>query len=117
MDVDEDIAPTAYKWEQGIQASWDAVKEDEEGRILAPSDKERSYRAKRHQFTQSIRRGLIRFLVLALDCADSAQERDFRPTRLEVCRQSCRQFITQFFDQNPISQLALAVTKDRIAEK
>ncbi|RYH18861.1 VWA domain-containing protein, partial [archaeon] len=117
MDGEEDIAPISYKWEQGIQASWETVREDEEGRILAPSDKERSYRAKRHRFTQSIRRGLIRFLVLALDCADSAQERDFRPTRLEVCRQSCKQFIAQYFDQNPISQLSLVITKDRIAEK
>jgi transcription initiation factor TFIIH subunit 2 len=116
--IDEDGLHVAYKWEQGIQASWESVQEDAEGRIVAQAtDRERSWRAKRQRITQSIRRGLIRFMVVALDCSGSAEEKDYRPSRLEVCKQALQRFIRDYFDQNPISQLSVAVARDRVAEK
>ena len=47
----------------------------------------------------------------------SARENDFRPSRLEVTKTCLEQFIVDYFDQNPISQLSLALTRDRGAEK
>lgn len=117
MEVEDDQT-TSYKWEQGVQASWDSVQEDAQGRIIAQvSERERSLHAKRSRLTQSIRRGLIRFLVIAIDASLSSMEKDYRPSRIEVCRKALRQFVPQFFDQNPISQISLAVTRDRVAEK
>lgn len=116
--ADDDGIQVAYKWEQGIQASWESVQEDAEGRIIAHStDREKSYRAKRKRLTQSIRRGLVRFMVVAVDSSSSALANDYRPSRLEASKQAVCKFIQEFFDQNPISQLATAIARDRIAER
>lgn len=113
----EDEDKRVYRWEQ-MDQTWDSVQEDEHGNIVeVSSERQRSHKAKSNRITLSIRRGLIRYLVVALDCSQSATERDFRPTRLEVCKGGLQKFIGEFFDQNPISQLSLIMTKDRIAEK
>jgi len=109
---------TSYRWEKNINATWENVQEDESGRIIAINqEKERSHHAKRQRLTQSVRRGLIRYLVVGIDCSQAAAEKDYRPSRLEACKQQLMQFIKEFYDQNPISQLAIGVTRDRIAEK
>lgn len=107
-----------YRWEQGVNATWESVQEDEQGRLVAiGNDRDRLTRARQQRISQSIRRGIIRFLVVALDCSTSAMERDYRPTRLEACKGALSHFVTEFYDQNPISQLALLATRDRTAEK
>jgi len=100
--------------------TWDTVQEDSEGKIVTStfsSDRERSHRAKQQRLTQSIRRGLIRYMVVLVDGSISSQEKDFRPSRFEVSKSAIEKFITEFYDQNPISQLSVAVTRDRVAEK
>lgn len=44
-------------------------------------------------------------------------ERDLRPSRVELTLTYAEQFVYEFFDQNPISQLGIIVTRDGIAEK
>lgn len=39
-----------------------------------------------------------------------------RPSRLETVKSSVRQFILDFFDQNPISSMGLTVTRNGLAE-
>ncbi len=120
LEEENAAASNLYSWEKGINASWEAVKEDEEGNIIPLSsnaERDRIHLLKKARITQSIRRGLIRFLVVAVDLSQSAGEKDYRPSRLEVCKQQLQQFFVQFYDQNPISQLSLMVTRDRLAEK
>lgn len=108
-----------YRWEQKTLASWQTVIEDEHGNITAvAADKDRSYRSKRQRITTSIRRGLIRYLVVGLDWSDSALlEKDFRPCRLEASINSVKEFLRDYFDQNPISLLSIVYTRDRGAGK
>ena len=49
-------------------------------------------------------------MYIGIDSSISAVEKDFnfRPTRLQVIKQSLQQFIRNYFDQNPISQICLA---------
>eukprot|EP01041_Mallomonas_annulata_P002555 gene2555-4988_t len=118
--LDDEDGNSSYRWEQGMARSWDTVQEDAEGRIVTStlsSERERSYRAKQHRVTQSIRRGLIRYLVVVLDCSSSSLEKDIRPSRFESSKRAAERFINEFYDQNPISQLSIAITRDRIAEK
>ena len=115
---DDDEGGVSYSWEQSMKRTWDSVRVDAEGNIVTSNpDKERSRRAKLQRMTQSVRRGLIRYMILFLDCSASSRENDFRPSRLEVMKSSLEQFIVDYFDQNPISQLSLALTRDRGAEK
>lgn len=44
-------------------------------------------------------------------------EKDLRPSRVELTLTYAQQFVIEFFDQNPISQLGIIVTRDGIAEK
>ncbi len=120
MDLEEDS--TVYRWERGanVQNTLEAVKEDEQGNIITTShdaDRERSQKAKALRLTQSVRRGIIRFVVLALDTSLAAKETDYFPTRLTNCKDVILDFIKEFYDQNPISQLSFAITSDRIATK
>lgn len=117
-EEDDEDAAASYRWEQGAGDNWEHVKEDAEGNIIAISnDRERSNRAKQQRVSQSIRRGLIRYLVIAIDCSASAAEKDLRPCRLEATKTCVKLFIREYFDQNPISQLSLCITRDRIAER
>ena len=118
MHEDDDMG-TSYRWEAGITHTWDSVKEDEHGNIvtISISDRERLKRARKHKVSQSIRRGLIRYLVVLLDCSSASLEKDYRPSRFDVMKSATEKFISEFYDQNPISQLGIAVTRDRVAEK
>lgn len=118
-DADMDIDAAAYRWEQNKATTWSSVIEDEEGKIIAVnnSDRDRAYRAKKQRITASVRRGIIRYMVLAIDCSEQSYEKDFRPSRIEQSVVSSKAFIREYFDQNPISNLGLIYTRDRAAEK
>jgi len=117
--LEDDDAGTSYRWEAGVTHTWDSVREDEHGNIVTTSlsDRERSKRAKKSRVAQSIRRGLIRYLVVLLDCSSASLEKDYRPSRFDVMKSATEKFIMEFYDQNPISQLGIAVTRDRVAER
>jgi len=90
MDMDGDagtLEAQQYRWEQGAGESWEQVREDAQGNIISlTADRARSNRAKQQRVTQSIRRGLIRYLVVCLDCSSSSAEKDYRPCRLETAK-------------------------------
>jgi len=52
-----------------------------------------------------------------LDCSESMNQRDMRPSRMEVVAQVVKTFIDNFFDQNPISQLAIIELRDSAANR
>jgi transcription initiation factor TFIIH subunit 2 len=106
-----------FRWEQQT-SSINGIQEDDEGNIIATTtDRNRSLRAKKQRITQSVRRGLIRYLVVAVDSSDSSGEKDFKPCRLEAVKINLKKFISEYFDQNPISQLSLTITRDRGSER
>ena len=123
MEKEEEDGRT-YKWEYIPQHSWETVQENEHGHLdpISPNleyerDRKRAKKSREERVTSSIRRGLIRYMVVAVDTSLSACENDFRPSRLHAAKFALTQFISDFYDQNPISQLAIAVTRDRTAEK
>ena len=119
--MDDDAAPLAqYEWEKSVKQTWDTVQEDESGNLVTSrtvSDRDRSNRSKLNRVTQSVRRGLIRYLCVALDASASASETDYRPNRLVVMRENVKKFVTDYFDENPISQLSLLLMHNRVAER
>jgi transcription initiation factor TFIIH subunit 2 len=116
--MEEGESGVSYAWESSMKRTWEFVKEDAEGNIVTVNiDKERSKRAKSLRLSASVRRGLIRYLVLFLDCSSSSRENDFKPSRFDTVKRVSEQFILNYFDQNPISQLSVALTIDRTAEK
>jgi transcription initiation factor TFIIH subunit 2 len=47
----------------------------------------------------------------------AASAQDLRPNRLACILGLCRSFVREFFDQNPLSQLGIAVMRNGLVEK
>ncbi|SCZ95219.1 BZ3500_MvSof-1268-A1-R1_Chr11-2g03363 [Microbotryum saponariae] len=120
-------------WEGEFEHTWDNVQEDERGTlegavsgallgtknrsaeealIIRGKDLNRILRD-----TASIQRGIIRHVYLVIDLSAAMLEREFKSSWLDLALQYAREFISEFFDQNPISQMAVLVTRDGAAER
>ncbi|KAF2097384.1 Ssl1-domain-containing protein, partial [Rhizodiscina lignyota] len=66
------------------------------------------------QDTQPFQRGIIRHLLLILDLSSAMFEKDFRPNRFLATLAYATQYIREFFEQNPISQLSVLGMHDGI---
>eukprot|EP00897_Mesotaenium_endlicherianum_P002059 jgi/Mesen1/1881/ME000143S00930 len=127
VDEDGDLeAEEAMKdleaWERryGDDRSWEALQEDESG-LLRPLDVTAQQREKRQRHldapAERIRRGMIRYMCLVVDLSRAAAEMDFRPNRAGVVAACVEAFVREFFDQNPLSHLALFVARDGVARQ
>lgn len=134
---DDDAGKGGYSWEEEYKRSWDVLQEDEEGRLssvvaqLQQQRKRRRYvggdwRHKDYGIdtlnrllkdTAVIQRGIIRHMFLVIDLSEAMNEKDLRPSRVELTVTYAKQFVIEYFDQNPISQLGIIITRDGIAEK
>ena len=65
----------------------------------------------------NIRRGVIRYLYLCIDMSQHSVATDLRPSRLALISAISRQFIREFFDQNPLSHLGLLMMRDKLVEQ
>ncbi len=105
-----------YSWEDEYHRSWDAVKEDEQGSLagvimdLVESRKKRIMRN-----STPFQRGIIRTFILIIDMSISMQEKDLRPNRYALTIQYAIEFVTDFFDQNPISQMGILAMRNGVA--
>jgi transcription initiation factor TFIIH subunit 2 len=100
-----------------VTRTWDQLQEGEDGTLtgavfdLLESDKRRRLT----KDTTPLQRGIIRHVVLILDMSIAMTEKDLRPTRYLLTLTYLNQFINEFFEQNPISQLGIVGMHDGIA--
>ncbi|KAI1656160.1 TFIIH basal transcription factor complex, subunit SSL1 [Daldinia decipiens] len=103
-------------WED-IQRSWDTVVEDADGTLTGAIEgrAEAEKRARLLKDTTPLQRGIIRHLVLVLDMSFAMLEKDLLPSRYELAMAYASQFVREYFEQNPISQLAILGMRDGVA--
>lgn len=65
----------------------------------------------------AIRRAIIRHLVLVLDLSSAMLDRDMRPTRFDLMLQYTREFVTEWFDQNPLGQIGVVGMRGGLGER
>lgn len=65
--------------------------------------------------TTPLQRGIIRHLILIVDLSAAMTEKDLRPTRYLLTIRYCQDFVTEFFEQNPISQIGIIGMRDGLA--
>ncbi|KAK9723377.1 hypothetical protein K7432_001986 [Basidiobolus ranarum] len=117
-DDDANNNNLGYAWEEEYKRSWDVVQEDEQGSLRSVvANLQQQKRRRLLRDTSTIRRGIIRHLYLILDMSADMMEKDYRPHRLGLTVNYVEAFILEYFDQNPISQIGLIITRDGIAEK
>ncbi|KAI5841856.1 Ssl1-like-domain-containing protein [Morchella snyderi] len=101
-------------WED-IKRSWDNVVEGADGSINVTGLLEAGKRKRLLKDTTPLQRGIIRHVMLILDLSIAMAEKDFRPTRyLLAIRYAC-DYVREYFEQNPISQLAVLGMRDGLA--
>ncbi|KAI3327655.1 TFIIH basal transcription factor complex, subunit SSL1 [Xylariaceae sp. AK1471] len=103
-------------WED-LQRSWDAVVEGADGSLAGTIEglAEAQKRARLLKDTTPLQRGIIRHLVLVLDMSFAMLQKDLLPTRHQLTMAYALEFVREYFEQNPISQLAIIGMRDGIA--
>lgn len=104
-----------HTWEAEYKRSWDVLQEDANGnlqKLVGPTKRRRVVRD-----TTAVRRGMIRHLFLIIDLSSAMVDLDLRPSRLLCTLSLCVTFISEYFDQNPLSQIGIIITRDGVAEK
>lgn len=103
-------------WEE-LQRSWDVVVESADGSIHSAVEglREAGKRKRLLRDTTPLQRGIIRHLILILDLSFAMVEKDLRPTRYLLTIRYATEFVTEYFEQNPISQLGIIGMRDGIA--
>ncbi|QLG70573.1 hypothetical protein HG535_0A05140 [Zygotorulaspora mrakii] len=107
-----------YAWEDEIKRSWDLVKVDDDGdmSLLAASIIESRKKRTAQKNITPYQRGIIRTMVLVLDCSEAMLEKDMRPNRHVMMVQYAIDFVHEFFDQNPISQIGIVSMRNGLAQ-
>ena len=100
-----------------IDRSWELVSEGKDGTISGAVESILDARKRQRLIkdTTPLQRGIIRHLIIILDMSIAMAEKDMRPTRFLVSLQYITQFVHEFFEQNPISQLGIIGMHDGIA--
>ncbi|KAN0072567.1 Ssl1-like domain containing protein [Elaphomyces granulatus] len=103
------------EWE--ISRTWENLVEGADGTISATVDSllEAGKRKRLLRDTTPLQRGIIRHLMLILDLSQSMSEKDLRPTRYLLTLRYAQEFVVEFFEQNPISQLGVLGMRDGLA--
>jgi len=102
-DDDGGARPPPVPWHTHIHAPADIDFDVFFFRLLAPA--------------AAIRRSIIRHLVLLLDLSASMMDRDMRPTRFDLTLEYAREFVTEWFDQNPLGQIGIVGMRGGIGER
>jgi transcription initiation factor TFIIH subunit 2 len=109
-----------YAWERAYERKWEEVQEDESGLLSTALYGEGSSAvgSRRSELkTKKVQRGMMRNVFLILDGSRGMDATDLKPTRAAVVAKVAAEFVREFFDQNPISQLGVILMHNAIAEK
>lgn len=106
-----------YAWEGVFSRTWEHIEEGVDG-SLRTSSGPRDSGSTSTLVHVGVKRGVIRSLCLVLDCSKHAAEPDvdMKPSRLAVMQQAATDFVCSYFKQNPVSKLAIIVTRSAKAE-
>ncbi|GBG27202.1 General transcription factor IIH subunit 2 [Hondaea fermentalgiana] len=125
---------SGYAWETNLARSWEALQEDEHGvlRTVAgaagnggrgdgdangPGFGGRGGSRRLSGPDGTLCRNMIRYLVLVVDMSQSMAESDLRPSRRVVTSELLNDFILSYFDENPLSNLCIVMSRDGVAQK
>jgi len=108
-----------YAWTGDYEQTWAAVKEDEHGALHASFD-EGTYKMRKkniYEKQKNVRLSMMRHMFVVLDLSQFMLDKDLKPNRIVCVIRLLEKFVFKFFDQNPVSQLGVIVTRNKTAEK
>jgi transcription initiation factor TFIIH subunit 2 len=108
-----------YAWEGDYEQTWTAIEEDERGQ-LRTTLANNLYRTRKKQMLEkvsNIRLSMLRHMYIVVDASACMVEKDLKPSRILCVLKLLEKFVFSFFDQNPISQVGVLVTRNKTVEK
>ncbi|KAG9354377.1 hypothetical protein JZ751_001084 [Albula glossodonta] len=109
----------AKRWEGGYERTWEVLKEDESGSLKATVE-DILFQTKRKRVFEShgqVRLGMMRHMFVVIDSSRTMEDQDLKPSRLASTLKLMEYFVEEYFDQNPISQVGIIITRNKRAEK
>lgn len=104
-------------WEEGKFNWLQGVPEDEDGNIALTQTVEADKRRRLQRDTTPLQRGIIRHLVLVLDDSSAMMEKDLLPNRFRLTMSYAVEFVREYFEQNPISQMGIVMMRQGVANR
>jgi transcription initiation factor TFIIH subunit 2 len=101
-------------WED-IQRSWEDVVETADGSVTVDELLEAEKRRRLLRDTTPLQRGIIRHLMLVLDMSFAMAEKDLLPSRYQLTMNYAIEFVREYYEQNPISQMGIIGMRDGLA--
>ncbi|WEW56332.1 hypothetical protein PRK78_001775 [Emydomyces testavorans] len=100
-----------------VSRTWETLVEGADGTISSTVEGllEAGKRKRLLRDTTPLQRGIIRHLILVLDLSSAMSEKDLRPTRYLLTLRYAQEFVLEYFEQNPISQLGIIGMRDGLA--
>lgn len=105
------------RWEEGKFNWLQGVPEDEDGNIALTQTVEADKRRRLQRDTTPLQRGIIRHLVLVLDDSSAMMEKDLLPNRFRLTMSYAVEFVREYFEQNPISQMGIVMMRQGVANR
>jgi len=125
-----------HAWESvDADVNWASISEDADGNLIStkagcPSSLANQIRQRRKrlakldhaQSSRRIVRDMIRYIYIVLDLSENVYEKDAglgygsNSTRLSIMLILVQDFVTEFFDQNPLSHLGIIICKNGEAQ-
>lgn len=108
-----------YSWEDEFQRPWDIVQDNEEQGASLESMIQTMIESRKKKILKNpatpFQRGIIRTLIVVIDGSLTMLDKDLRPTRFSMTLTFLQDFIVEFFDQNPISQLGILMMRNGVS--
>ncbi|KAI4211956.1 MAG: hypothetical protein LQ351_005296 [Letrouitia transgressa] len=103
--------------EWDVKRTWEEVEEGADGTITSTIEGliEANKRKRLLKDQAPFQRGFFRHVVLILDLSDAMAEKDLRPSRYILTLKYVSEFITEFFESNPLGQLGIIGMRDGLA--
>jgi transcription initiation factor TFIIH subunit 2 len=104
----------AQAWET-VKRPWETVFEDNDGQLALAPYLDAEKRKRLLKDTTPLQRGIIRHLMLVVDMSFAMAEKDMLPTRYRLAMSYAKEFVREYFEQNPISQMGIVGMRDGVA--
>lgn len=112
----KETAPKRQAWETEHSRTVEKVvpiNDESIGQSVQEREEERK-RKRLRKDTKPFQRGIIRHVVLVLDLSEAMMEKDMRPNRFIAMVNYTQDYVREFFEQNPISQMSVLGMHDGI---
>jgi transcription initiation factor TFIIH subunit 2 len=114
---------SGFTWENRYVQSWEILQEDAAGTLqptlamLVQRESEYLHR-RRLAVDKALRRGIMRHMVILIDWSIAAASTEVSPNRgVWTIQNAIKPLVKEFFDQNPLGQVAILALRDGLAER